>query len=118
MQDPAEPTEPRPRQRHLFRWVLGAMLGLLFASSAALFQWGDMEFMPGFVQIWKLRGELLVKRVKYWDDSEEAQFAQWFLGLKLVENGSYKSTEKQFRSNLASEARVYGTNVAESSETK
>ena len=65
MPDPAEPTKEPRRQRHYFGWVMLGMVVLLFASTAALFKWGDMEKMPGFVQIWKARGDVLVSQIRF-----------------------------------------------------
>src|SRR5438045_509262 len=97
----AETPQPPRRERHLFRWFLLSLLVLLFASTAALFQWGDMESMPGFVKIWKLRGEVLVCQIRYGRDNQGTQDARLIVAKGLVAQGSYKSAENQYRAMLA-----------------
>src|SRR4051812_711607 len=108
--DPVEPSEPRPRQRHLGTWLFGAMLGLIFASTAALFQWGEMKYAPGFVKIWKLRGDVLATQYKYGRDSGQTLDARFALGWKLFADGSYKAAGKQFRVVFASGGASWPTN--------
>src|SRR4051812_31310975 len=103
----AEPSEARPRQRQLGTWLLVAMLVLLFASSAVMYRVMTMANPPDHVQIWKLRGEVLVNQLRYGRDDPSTRFARKELSFVLMDQGAYASAEKQWRSQARSYERAF-----------
>lgn len=111
MPENLEPAHPPRRRRHIFRWVLGLLLVLLFAGSAVIYRLWTMPNPPDNVKLGKLRGKVLADQIRYGGDKSETRNARLSLVYALMEQKSYAVAELEWRALVVWSERVQGTNV-------